>query len=715
MGVEGLERGRMGWAGVLRGRDVLFFLVPTAFIPALSSSPSPPDPALSSLGSSWIEFKPECFTIISMASGMSNSTVRYMADPWLPVGESPRGLLLSSSTSLSSPCSPASHSTAGITINVSDTQYPLIPLIARKTFAWKTCENREDTESDLFWTDSAISPEKLAKMKPYQKINHFPGMYTLARKNYLARNLGKMRKVLPEDFDFYPSTWVLPAELADLKAFAQKNPRCTFILKPEASCQGRGIFLTRCIEEISAVDHFVAQKYVDRPLLLDGLKFDLRVYVLVAGCSPLRVYVHEEGLVRLATEQYITPNCTNLTNQCMHLTNYAVNKLHSAFIFNQSSEIDDIGHKRSLKSAYSQLQSLGYDVTTLRQGISSLIMKTLTAVQPILAHFYRSCQPEDLENACCFEILGFDILVDDSLKPWLLEVNHSPAFTTDTPLDKRVKRRVIEDALRLMHVTSKLKRSYWLRKKFELERKALQRSTKVSKEEKLAEMLRIQRDRDSWESKHCGGYVRLHIKETEDCLDAAVKVWEEWTGGKLHRQKRAEEARKEDKKPPKRHIKRPSKPPADKSPQRSHSLTNSPPPTLPEKPPIAVFQRLTKVNIPHQRTSTPSLPQIYLAEEGHSSVTYISPECIYKPADPPIRFPLNRFPGVKERKQLEVSGLRNRERRLIRAPQALDTTQSGAFIAPKVMDFSPFRSTVQHVRRQGSDFGFFEGRRPKRV
>jgi tubulin polyglutamylase TTLL6/13 len=589
-------------------------------------------------------------------------------------------------------------------------------LIAKKTFAWKICENREDTESDVVWTDSAVPPEKLAKMKPYQKINHFPGMYTLARKNYLARNLGKMRKVLPDEFDFFPLTWVLPAELAELKAFAQKNPRCTFILKPEASCQGRGIFLTRSLEEISAADHFVAQRYVDRPLLLDGLKFDLRVYVLVAGCSPLRVYLHEEGLVRLATEQYTAPNGSNLTSTCMHLTNYAVNKLHPAFIFNQNSEADDIGHKRSLKSTYLQLQSLGHDVATLRQEISSLIIKTLTSVQPILAHLYRSCQPEDLENACCFEILGFDILVDQSLKPWLLEVNHSPSFTVDTPLDKRVKRRVIEDALRLMHISCKLKQSYWLRKKFELDRKALQRSTKVSKEEKLAAVQRIQRARDSWESKHCGGYVRLHVRETEECLETAAKVWEEWTGGKLHRQKRAEEARKEDKKPPKRHVKRPSKPPAEKSPQRSHSLTNSPPPA-PDKPPAAVFQRLSKVKFTHQRESTPSLPQIYLAEEVPSGITYISPERLYRPVDPPIKFQLHRFPGVKERKQLEVSGLRNRERRrevLIRAPQALDTTQSGAFIAPKVLDFSPFRSTV-HVRRQGSDFGFFEGRRPKRV
>ena len=52
-----------------------------------------------------------------------------------------------------------------------------------------------------------------------------------------------------------------------------------------------------------------------------------------------------------------------------------------------------------------------------------------------------------------FEILGFDILLDYKLKPFLLEVNHSPSFTTDTPLDKGIKRRVICDTLTLLNIS----------------------------------------------------------------------------------------------------------------------------------------------------------------------------------------------------------------------------------------------------------------------
>lgn len=116
-------------------------------------------------------------------------------------------------------------------------------------------------------------------------------MYMISRKNFLAKNLDKMHKVHPNLYDFYPKTWTLPADYAQLKkAYITSK---VYIAKPEASSQGKGIFLTKNIDEFTPTDKYVVQEYIRDPLLLDGFKFDIRLYVLLTGCSPLRAYVHK--------------------------------------------------------------------------------------------------------------------------------------------------------------------------------------------------------------------------------------------------------------------------------------------------------------------------------------------------------------------------------------------------------------------------------------
>jgi tubulin polyglutamylase TTLL6/13 len=59
--------------------------------------------------------------------------------------------------------------------------------------------------------------------------------------------------------------------------------------------------------------------------------------------------------------------------------------------------------------------------------------------EPSIKHVYKSCQPEDIENQMCFQILGFDIMLDSNLKPWLIEVNHAPSLATESAFDLKIK------------------------------------------------------------------------------------------------------------------------------------------------------------------------------------------------------------------------------------------------------------------------------------
>jgi tubulin polyglutamylase TTLL6/13 len=183
---------------------------------------------------------------------------------------------------------------------------------------------------------------------------------------------------------------------------------------------------------------------------MEELKFDLRIYVLVSGVDPLRAYIYKEGLCRLSTVKYCPPAANNLSNMYMHLTNYAINKMNKNYEKNGSEEE---GHKRSLTFSMKYIDEQGHDSKKVMEDIKQTIVKSLLTVQPQLAHTYRSCQPDDIENSMCFEVLGFDVFLDEKLKPWILEVNHAPSFVCDTPLDTKIKRGLLVDVFNILNLT----------------------------------------------------------------------------------------------------------------------------------------------------------------------------------------------------------------------------------------------------------------------
>ena len=128
--------------------------------------------------------------------------------------------------------------------------------------------------------------------------------------------------------------------------------------------------------------------------MLDGLKFDLRLYVLVLSCEPLKVFLYQEGLVRFATHKYkpldINADKASLNNLFMHLTNYAVNKEAENFKPAKGMN-DDTSHKRTLKKVLERLKKEGLDTEKIMGEIKDVIVKTLITIQHELAHNYRTC------------------------------------------------------------------------------------------------------------------------------------------------------------------------------------------------------------------------------------------------------------------------------------------------------------------------------------
>lgn len=171
-----------------------------------------------------------------------------------------------------------------------------------------------------------------------------------------------MLKMFPNDYTFFPKTWHLPYQLEELKIFANHNSAANFIVKPEAMSQGKGIFITRKFDNIDPAEHYVVQKYIKQPYLIDGYKWDFRIYVLVTNVQPLRIFMFQEGLTRFATEQYKNKG---FNNPFIHLTNYAINKDNSNYE-NPKDADAETGHKRSFKSMYSRFQKDGFNLEDIK-------------------------------------------------------------------------------------------------------------------------------------------------------------------------------------------------------------------------------------------------------------------------------------------------------------------------------------------------------------
>lgn len=416
-----------------------------------------------------------------------------------------------------------------ITANLSATRYKLVHKVVEDLNFHII--NDDTVPSYLIWNDTYVSNEKVAELECYQRINHFPGMAKITRKDCLARNFQKMQKVNSEEFNFHPLTWIMPS---DFSAFSNhvknqkgKKEQHFFIIKPSNGAQGNGIYLCKYLEKSVLGEHSIVQEYIDKPLLIDGFKFDLRLYVLITSCDPLRIFVFKEGLVRLSTEQYFPPNDQNLNNLFMHLTNYSINKRHEYY---EKGMTPDSGNKRSIKYLNKYLRSNEYNVSKLWQQIYDLIIKTMILVEPHLLHAYRNCRPGALPGSpsVCFEILGFDVIIDQKLKPWLLEVNRSPSLGTDQKIDLEVKSSLLEDALHLLHIKASDKKKNRAVQKAQSQKRLLRGIQKINKsaskgtdpgkndsmkrKEELLNLLdkfRRNAAQEAFENENCGQFYRI--------------------------------------------------------------------------------------------------------------------------------------------------------------------------------------------------------------
>uniref|UniRef100_A0A8C5Q1B7 Tubulin polyglutamylase TTLL4 n=1 Tax=Leptobrachium leishanense TaxID=445787 RepID=A0A8C5Q1B7_9ANUR len=283
-------------------------------------------------------------------------------------------------------------------------------------------------------------------IRGYQKLNHFPGTFQIGRKDRLWRNLSKMQaRFGKKEFNFFPQSFVLPQDIKLLKkAWEEGGTRQKWIVKPPASARGTGIQVIHRWSQLPKRRPLLVQRYLHKPYLIDGSKFDLRIYVYVTSYDPLRIYLFSDGLVRFASCKY-SSSLKSLSNKFMHLTNYSVNKKNADYQAN-SDQAACQGHKWALKALWSYLNQHGYSSDKIWDKIKDMVIKTIIASEPYVNSLVKMHVQKPYS---CHELFGFDIMLDENLKPWVLEVNISPSLHSNSQLDINIKGQMVRDLFNL--------------------------------------------------------------------------------------------------------------------------------------------------------------------------------------------------------------------------------------------------------------------------
>lgn len=287
--------------------------------------------------------------------------------------------------------------------------------------------------SVLIWQDSIKDTDYFSHLMPWQVVNRIPSLNILCRKAPMARLLERAQKEFPDIYNFFPKSFILP-EQNDEFVRELSTTKKKYLVKPDMGSMGQGIIIIDPGTPYELNDDLsVAQEYSES-FLIDNTKFDLRIYVLICSVNPLRIYIYKDGLARFCSAQY---SADSIYSQ---LTNVSLNK--------DNPEMEIARISQLISEIFPKMAAKGIDVDDLWFRIENVILLTIISSYRYLkkAEEYQ-CPPCTYPR--CFQILGFDILLDPDLNPIVLEVNYRPNLDYYRGKERRMKVRMIKEAIQI--------------------------------------------------------------------------------------------------------------------------------------------------------------------------------------------------------------------------------------------------------------------------
>lgn len=305
------------------------------------------------------------------------------------------------------------------------------------------------------WVTGMPTNTAFKAASPSAKMNHIPGNASLTVKSRLHSSLNALRErtrchfgndhPFTQRLAFFPRAYEMPHDYPALIEDAAANPDKRWILKPTNASKGQGVQVLKDPAKAPLLANWLVQEYVANPHTIRGHKYVLRLYMLVASIDPLRVYLYDQGFAKLASEPWDPDDVDNPFSQ---LTNPDINALN----LNAEIPVEFI----DLERYRHWLREQGHDDNALFDQLHDLA--TLTALSGVDAMRARS-QAAGADPRGCYELIGLDCLVDDQLKPWILECNLSPSLGICAKpehggdIEKSVKGGLVRDMIELVGLT----------------------------------------------------------------------------------------------------------------------------------------------------------------------------------------------------------------------------------------------------------------------
>ena len=295
--------------------------------------------------------------------------------------------------------------------------------------------------------------DKLGEMGmiPYlQKLFSYNNFKVITNKDLTYKYYAIMNHHYPKDYTYMPPSYSYPEEKKIILKIFQNYKLAEdnlWLIKPKLGTLGEGIYIFKNLSNVP--DDYIITKYIGNPHLINKLKYDFRLYVLVTGLSPLKIYLYKEGMVRFTTEEY-SLDLNKIDELYIHLTNVHINKKNKK-IYKKAQDVDtDEGSKWSLQVYENYCKKNGIDYEKIRQQMADISIKSILAVRDL---FLNEIEENGTKDRNHFKLFGYDFLVDENLKVHLIEINGRPSLIMGDINDLKLKPQLVADALNLVGIS----------------------------------------------------------------------------------------------------------------------------------------------------------------------------------------------------------------------------------------------------------------------